>query len=315
MKISIIGAGQVGATLAMRILEKELGEVVLLDVVKGIPQGKALDLNEAGPLSGYEPRLFGTQDYGYLRGSDMVVITAGFPRQPGMSREELLAKNLDIVSKVTANIVSVSPRAIIIVVTNPLDLMTYAVYKISGFTRERVLGMGGVLDGARFAYFISDKLKVSVRDISPVVIGSHADTMVPLPRFTTVAGVPLTHLLEEKEIKGLVERTRKGGAEIVSLLGSGSAYYAPSAAALRLIESIVYNRPHILPCSIFLKGEYGLKDICLGVPVKLGPEGVREVIELRLNAGEQKLLRHSAGTVRPGVKDIDARLKNYGKIL
>jgi len=254
MKIGIVGAGNVGGTLAMRVLEKGLGEIVLLDVVKGVAQGKALDMNEAGPVIGYEPRILGTDDYEALKAADIVVVTAGFPRAPGMSREELLAKNLDIVYGVTRKIVSIAPDAIIIVVTNPLDLMTYAVNKISGFPRERVIGMGGALDGTRLAYFISDKLNVSVKDINPMVIGAHSDSMVVLPKFTTVSGKPLPELLGWDDIEKLVERTKHGGAEVVKLLKKGSSFYASSAGIFKIIESIVHDKKDVLPCSVFLNG-------------------------------------------------------------
>lgn len=308
MKIGIIGAGNVGGTLAMRVLEKGLGEVVLLDVAKGITQGKALDLNEAGSVIGYEPQILGTDEYEHLKGADIVAITAGFPRTPGMTREELMAKNLDIVYKITDKTAKVSPDAIIIVVTNPLDLMTYAVYKISGFPRERVIGMGGVLDGTRLAYFISEKLKISVKDIIPMVIGAHSDSMVVLPKFTTVSGKPLTDLLEEDDIKKLVERTKKGGAEIVALLKTGSSFYASSAGIFRIIESIVYDRQDILPCSFFLKGEYGIKGVSIGVPVRLGRQGVKEVVELKLSREERESLIQSAKAIGENIKEIDDKI-------
>ncbi len=309
MKIGIIGAGNVGGTLAMRVLEKGLGEVVLLDVAKGIAQGKALDMNEAGPLIGYEPQIIGSDEYEHLRGADIVAITAGFPRTPGMTREELLAKNLSIIYEVTGKIVEISPDAIIIVVTNPLDLMTYAAYKISGFPRERVIGMGGALDGTRLAYFISEKLKISVKDIIPMVIGAHSDSMIVLPKFTTIAGKPLTGLLGEDDIKKLVERTKKGGAEIVALLKTGSSFYASSAGIFRIIESIVYDRQDILPCSFFLKGEYGIEGISIGVPVRVGREGVKEVVELKLSREERESLVQSANAIMENTKEIDVKIR------
>jgi malate dehydrogenase len=312
MKIGIIGAGNVGGTLAMRVLEKELGEVVLLDVIKGVAQGKALDLNEAGPVTKYAPRISGTDDYEHLKGADIAVITAGFPRTPGMTREELLTRNMDIVHEITPKVVKVSPQAILIVVTNPLDPMAYAVYKISGFPRERVIGMGGVLDGTRLAYFISEKLNVSVKDINPMVIGAHSDSMVVLPKFTTVSGTPLTRLLGEEDIKKLVERTKKGGAEVVGLLKKGSSFYASSAAILKIIESIVYDKKDILPCSFFLKGEYGIKDVSIGVPVRVCKRGIKEVVELKLDAGEDELLKNSAEAIKKKIKDIDGRIKDAG---
>ena len=312
MKIGIIGAGNVGGTLAMRVLEKGLGEVVLLDVAKGIAQGKALDMNEAGPVIGYEPRILGTDDYEALKGADIVVITAGFPRMPGMTREELLAKNLDIVYGVTREIVRVSPRAIIIVVTNPLDLMIYAAYKISNFLSKRVIGMGGVLDGTRFAYFIAEKLNVSINNINPMVIGSHSDSMIVLPRFTTVSGKPLPELLGAEDIKKLVERTRHGGAEVVKLLKTGSSFYASSAAILKIIETIIHDKQDVLPCSVFLNGEYGIKGVCIGVPARICRDGVKEIVELKLDDKELEALRISAKILREKAGDIDAKIKSKG---
>ena len=312
MKIGIVGAGNVGGTLAMRVLEKGLGEIVLLDVVKGVAQGKALDMNEAGPVIGYEPRILGTDDYEALKAADIVVVTAGFPRTPGMSREELLAKNLDIVYGVTRKIVSVAPDAIIIVVTNPLDLMTYAVHKISGFPRARVIGMGGALDGTRLAYFISEKLNVSVKDINPMVIGAHSDSMVVLPKFTTVSGKPLPELLGWDDMEKLVERTKHGGAEVVKLLKKGSSFYASSAGIFKIIESIVRDKKDVLPCSFFLNGEYGIKGICIGVPIRIGRDGVKEVIELNLDNKEGEVLRSSAKIIEDKIRDIDAKIKNKG---
>ncbi|MBL7170663.1 MAG: malate dehydrogenase [Candidatus Omnitrophica bacterium] len=312
MKIGIVGAGNVGGTLAMRVLEKGLGEIVLLDVVKGVAQGKALDMNEAGPVIGYEPRILGTDDYEALKAADIVVVTAGFPRTPGMSREELLEKNLDIVYGVTRKIVSIAPDAIIIVVTNPLDLMTYAVNKISGFPRERVIGMGGALDGTRLAYFISEKLNVSVKDINPMVIGAHSDSMVVLPKFTTVSGKPLPELLGWDDMEKLVERTKHGGAEVVKLLKKGSSFYASSAGIFKIIESIVRDKKDVLPCSFFLNGEYGIKGICIGVPIRIGRDGVKEVIELNLDNKEGEVLRSSAKIIEDKIRDIDAKIKNKG---
>lgn len=312
MKIGIIGAGNVGGTLAMRVLEKGFGEVILIDVLKGIAQGKALDLNEAGPAMGFEPRITGTDDYTHLKGADIVVITAGLPRTPGMTREELMAKNLDIVRTITRNVVAASPKCIIIVVTNPLDLMTYAVYKISGFPRERVIGMAGVLDGSRLAYFISEKLKVSVKEIVTMVIGPHSDSMLVLPGHTTVSGKPLTELLDKDAIEKLIDRTKKGGAEIVNLLTSGSSFYASSGAIFRIIDSIVNDRHDVLPCSFYLKGEYGISGVSTGVPVRIGRCGVKEVIELELDDDESNNLKKSAGLLKENIKDIDNRIKGSG---
>jgi malate dehydrogenase len=312
MKIGIIGAGNVGGTLAMRVLEKGFGEVILIDVLKGIAQGKALDLNEAGPVMGFEPRITGTDDFQYLKGAEIVVITAGLPRTPGMTREELMAKNLDIVCTITKNVVASSPKCIIIVVTNPLDLMTYAVYKISGFPRERVIGMGGVLDGSRFAYFISERLKVSIKDIVPMVIGSHSDSMLVLPAHTTVSGKPLPELLDKDAIEKLIERTKKGGAEIVNLLKSGSSFYASSGAIFRIIDSIINDRRDILPCSFFLRGEYNISGVSIGVPVTIGIDGVREVIELELSDEERNALKKSADLLKENIAEIDAQIKRRG---
>ncbi len=300
-KITIIGAGAVGATAAQRIAEKELGDVVLTDIVEGLPQGKALDLMEAAPLFGYDSKITGTNDYKDIEGSDVVVITAGIARKPGMTREDLLKINTKIIREVSQNIAKYAPESIIITVTNPLDIMTYVTMKTTGFEPARVFGMSGVLDAGRFASFIAMELGCSVRDISAMVLGGHGDTMVPLPRFTTVSGVPITELIPEDTIRRLVERTVNGGAEIVNLLKTGSAFYAPSAAVANMVEAVIKDTKRILSVCAYLDGEYGRKDIYLGIPVKLGRRGVEEVIELKLTEDEKKALDRSAEAVMAGI--------------
>lgn len=304
-KITIIGAGAVGATAAQRIAERELGDVVMTDVVEGLPQGKALDLLESGPLCGYDSKITGTNDYRDIEGSDVVVITAGIARKPGMTREDLLKINAKITREVSQNIARYAPESIVIVVTNPLDIMTYYTMKSTGFEPSRVFGMSGVLDSGRFAAFIAMELGCSVRDIRAMVLGGHGDTMVPLPRFTTVAGVPITELLPEDTIRRLVERTINGGAEIVALLKTGSAFYAPSAAVANMVEAVVKNTKRILPACAYLNSEYGMKDIYLGVPVKLGKRGVEEIIDLELNEDERKALDRSAEAVKEGIASLN----------
>ena len=269
-KISIIGAGFVGATAAHWAAEKELGDIVLVDILEGIPQGKALDLYEAAPIEGFDSRVIGTNSYEETKGSDVVVITSGVARKPGMSREDLLAINKKIIESVVGQVVEASPKAILIMVANPLDTMTYLAVKKSGLPKERVIGMAGILDTGRFKAFISMELGVSVEDIQSLLLGGHGDEMVPLPRYTTVSGIPLAQLLPKETIDRLVDRARKGGGEIVNLLKTGSAYYAPGAAAVQMVEAILKDKKRILPCCVYLDGEYGLKDICFGVPVKLG---------------------------------------------
>lgn len=303
-KITIIGAGAVGATAAQRIAEKELGNVVLTDIVEGLPQGKALDLMEAGPLFGYDSKITGTNDYRDIEGSDVVVITAGIARKPGMTREDLLKINTKIIREVSQNIAKYAPESIIITVTNPLDIMTYVTMKTTGFEPARVFGMSGVLDAGRFAAFIAMELGCSVRDISAMVLGGHGDTMVPLPRFTTVSGVPITELMSESTIQRLVDRTINGGAEIVNLLKTGSAFYAPSAAVTNMVEAMVKDTKRVLPVCAYLNGEYGRKDIYLGVPVKLGRRGVEEIIELKLAEDEKKALDKSADAVKSGIASL-----------
>jgi len=305
-KIAVIGAGAVGATAAQRIAEKELGDVVLTDIVEGLPQGKALDLMEAGPLFGYDSKLIGTNDYRDIEGSDVVVITAGIARKPGMTREDLLKINTKIIREVSQNIAKYAPDSVVITVTNPLDIMTYVTMKTTGFESQRVFGMSGVLDSGRFAAFIAMELGCSVRDISAMVLGGHGDTMVPLPRFTTVIGVPITELMPGSTIERLMERTVNGGAEIVNLLKTGSAFYAPSAAVTNMVEAVVKDTKRILPVCAYLNGEYGMKDIYLGVPVKLGRRGVENVIELKLTDYERIALDKSAAAVKEGIASLNA---------
>lgn len=301
-KVSIIGAGNVGATLAQMILLKGLGDIVLVDVVEGIPQGKALDLMQSMPLYGNDCKIIGTNGYEETADSDMVIITAGLARKQGMSRDDLLMVNAEIVKTVTREVASKSTQAIIIVVTNPLDLMTYVASEVSGFPKNRVFGMGGVLDSARFKTFIAEELNVSANNIEALVLGGHGDSMVPIQRYATVAGIPLTEFLPDKKIEDLVNRTREGGAEIVGHLKTGSAYYAPSAATAEMVESVLKDKKKILPCSAYLDGEYGVKGIYAGVPVILGREGAEKVIEIRLTEEERDAFLRSIEAIREGVK-------------
>lgn len=298
-KITVVGSGHVGATCAQGLARKELArEIVMVDVVEGIPEGKALDQWESAPLDGFDSRVVGTNDYGPAVGSGLVVITAGVARKPGMSREDLLATNAEIVRGVTHEIVRVAPDAIIVMVTNPLDTMAYVAKEESGFPRERVIGMAGVLDTARFRSFIALELDVSVEDIQALVLGGHGDTMVPLVSYTAVSGIPLTQLMDRKRLDELVQRTRDGGAEIVRYLKTGSAYYAPAAALVQMVEAIVRDKKRILPCSAYLEGEYGIEGIFLGVPCKLGAGGLLEIIEVELTDEERAALEKSAEAVR-----------------
>lgn len=306
MKITVIGAGNVGATVAECVARKDMAdEVVLIDIVEGMPQGKALDLAQAAPIHLYDTAVTGTNDYADTAGSDICVITAGLPRKPGMSRDDLLAKNAGIVRSVTSQFVEKSPNAILIVVSNPLDVMTYVAYTTSGFPSHRVMGMAGILDTARYRAFIKMKLGVSVKDIQATLMGGHGDTMVPLPRFTTIAGTPLTSLMSEDDISAIVERTKFGGGEIVKLMGT-SAWYAPGAAAAEMCEAIVKDSGRVLPCAAWVDGQYGLKDLFIGVPVKLGRSGVEEVLELDLSDDELALLEASAEHVRTNVETLAA---------
>ena len=305
-KVSIIGAGNVGASAAERIALRRLADVVMVDIVEGLPQGKALDLNEAGPVDGYDVRLTGTNGYDETRDSDVVVITSGLPRKPGMSRDDLLQKNFEIVKSVTQEVARRSPRAILIVVSNPLDAMAWTALKVSGFPRERVLGMAGVLDSARMRFFIADALGVSVENTHAFVLGGHGDSMVPLPRYSTVSGIPITELLPKDKIDAIVQRTRDGGIEVVNLLKSGSAYYAPASSIVQMVEAILLDEHKILPCAIYLNGEYGYRDLFIGVPARLGSQGLEKVIEIKLTAEEKSALDRSAESVRELVSRLPA---------
>jgi malate dehydrogenase len=303
VKISVIGAGNVGATLAQRLVERDLGDVVLLDVVEGVPQGKSLDIRQSAAIIGFRGSITGSNSYRHTSGSDVVVITAGAARQPGMSRDELLKGNAKIISDVVANAIRFSPQAIIVMVTNPVDAMTYLALKLSSFPRHRVMGLSGVLDGARLASLIAAELKVPVADVSALVLGEHGQNMVVLPRLSTVKGKPLTEILPTEAVDGLVAGTVSGGLEIVRLLKTGSAFYAPSAAAARMVAAIIGDKQEVLPCAAYLDGEYGLKDTVIGVPVRLGRKGIEQIVELELTPGEQKALTASANAVS---KLIDA---------
>jgi malate dehydrogenase len=297
-KITVVGAGNVGASAAAWLAVKGTFDVVLVDVVEGLPQGKALDLSQVGPVIGSDAVVTGANDYGPTAGSDLFIVTAGIARKPGMSRDDLLKTNTGIVKAVAEQIRKTSPNAFVIVVSNPLDAMCYVMKKVTGFTRERVIGMAGVLDSARMATFIAQELKVSVKNVNAFVLGGHGDTMVPLPRYTTVSGIPLPELLSKDKIDAIVKRTANGGAEIVALLKTGSAFYAPSAAAVQMAEAVLYDKKQILPCAVWLQGEYGLKDVYVGVPAKLGANGLEEIIPLKLTADEQAALNKSAESVR-----------------
>src|SRR6478609_901403 len=297
--ITVVGAGNVGATTAQRVAEKELARrVVMVDVVEGVPQGKGLDQWQSAPIEGFDSRVIGANSYEETAGSDIVIITAGIARKPGMSRDDLLNTNAGIVKQVSEQIAKTSPNAIIIVVSNPLDVMCYVAKKVTGFPRERVIGMAGVLDTARYRAFLAEALDVSVRDIQAMVLGGHGDTMVPLIGYTTVSGIPVTQLLDRKTLDDIVDRTRNGGAEIVKHLKTGSAYYAPSAGAVQMAEAIVNDQRRILPCAAWLQGEYGMRDLFLGVPCKLGRKGLEKIIQVELTAGEKEALAKSADAVR-----------------
>lgn len=296
-KVTVVGAGHVGATVAQQTAQKELADVALVDIIEGVPQGKALDLLEAGPVEKYNARLVGSNSYDITENSDIIVITAGLPRKPGMSRDDLLLKNAAIIKDVVENVAKRSPKAIIIMVTNPLDAMTHIAYKVSGFPKHRVIGMAGVLDSARFRAFIADALNVSVENTTAFVLGGHGDEMVPLARYSTVAGIPITELFPPDKLAAIIERTRKGGGEIVALLKSGSAYYAPGSSAVEMVEAILKDKKKILPCAAYLEGEYGVKGVFLGVPVKLGSEGIEEIIEIKLMPEEKEMLGKSIKAV------------------
>ena len=298
-KITVVGAGNVGATAAQRIAEKELARtIVMVDVAEGIPQGKGLDQWESAPIELFDSRVIGSNGYDETAGSDIVVITAGIARKPGMSRDDLLNTNAGIVKQVSDNVARTSPNAIIIVVSNPLDVMCYVAKHVSGFPRERVIGMAGVLDSARYRSFLAEALNVSVRDIQAMVLGGHGDTMVPLISYTTVSGIPINQLMDKATLDAIVDRTRNGGAEIVKYLKTGSAYYAPSSGAVQIVESIVFDQKRILPCSAWLEGEYGMKGLFLGVPVKIGRGGIEKILEVTLTADEKAALAKSAEAVR-----------------
>ncbi len=297
-KVTVVGSGNVGATAAHWMAAKELCDVVLIDIVEGVPQGKGLDLLEAMPIEKRDSFVFGTNDYADTANSDIVVITAGIPRKPGMSRDDLLNTNYKIMSDVVGKVVQYSPNCILIVVSNPLDAMAQAAYKLSRFSRNRVIGMAGVLDSARFRAFIAQELKVSVENVTAFVLGGHGDTMVPLSRYSTVAGIPITELIEPARLEQLVQRTRDGGAEIVKYLKTGSAYYAPSAAATEMVEAILKDKKKILPCAAYLEGEYGINGLYVGVPCKLGSAGIEEIIQIKLSADEQAALQKSADSVK-----------------
>jgi malate dehydrogenase len=303
-KITVVGAGFVGATAAHWAAAKELGDVALVDIIEGMPQGKGLDLMEASPVEGFDAEVIGTNDYADTANSDVIIITAGIPRKPGMSRDDLLNTNTNIVKSVTEQIAKYSPEAFLIIVSNPLDAMVYVAHKVSGFPTNRVMGMAGVLDSARFRTFIALELGVSVKDIQAFVLGGHGDTMVPLPRYTTVSGIPIPDLMSQERIDALVERTRKGGGEIVSLLKTGSAFYAPSAAAVQMAESILKDQKRILPCAAYCDKEYGVGGYFVGVPVMLGAEGVEKVIEIKLTAEEKTDFDKSVAAVKELVESI-----------
>jgi malate dehydrogenase len=307
-KIASIGAGNVGATAAQYCLELELGDVVLTDIAEGVPQGKALDLTEAGPIRGYSSQCTGSNDYAAIEGADVVIVTAGLPRKPGMTRQDLLATNGGIITQVCEGIKTYAPNSTVIIVTNPLDVMVYLAYKKLGFPAERVIGMAGCLDSSRMRSFVAMELGVSMKNVDTMVLGSHGDDMVPLPHYTTVSGIPITKLLPQDRIDAIVERTRKGGGEIVALLKTGSAYYAPAASAVRMAQSIIRDEKQLLPCAALLTGQYGLDDIYMGVPCVLGKNGVEQILELEISEADLASLHKSAEEVRTGIQE----LKNAG---
>jgi malate dehydrogenase len=304
-KITVVGAGNVGGTTAQRLAEKDAYDVVLVDIVEGVPQGKALDISQAGPVCGYSTRVIGTNGYVETAGSSVAVITSGIPRKPGMSRDELLATNAKIVKSVVSELVSRSPDIILILVTNPLDAMVHVARRVSGLPKTRVIGMGGILDSARMRSFIAAELNVPGPDVEAMVLGGHGDTMVPLPRYTTVKGKPITSLMSQDQLDAIIKRTRDGGAEIVGLLKTGSAFYAPSASAVDMVEAIQKDQKRVLPCSVLCEGEYGLKDVIVGVPVRIGRVGMEQVVEYELAAEEQAALEASANAVRELCAAVD----------
>ena len=308
-KITVVGAGNVGATLVQRLAERDYADLVMVDIVEGLPQGKALDLREAGRVLGYDSHVTGANGYRETAGSDICVITSGLPRKPGMSRDDLVETNMKIVRDVTQKLVKASPKTILIVVSNPLDAMCHVAIKTSAFPRQRVIGMAGILDTARFRSFIAEELDVSVRDVAAYVLGGHGDTMVPLTRYTTVAGVPVEQLIDKERLREIVQRARDGGAEVVALLKTGSAFYAPSAAVAEMVDAIVLDQKRILPCAAQLNGEYGYKGLFVGVPCKLGAKGLEEVISIELSAAEKKALDKSAAAVKELVTVVDRSMK------
>jgi len=307
-KVTVVGAGFVGATCARRLVEKDMADVVLVDIVEGLPQGKALDLMESAPVEGFAAEIIGTNDYEATKNSDVVIITAGIPRKPGMSRDDLLKTNALIISGIVGEVARFSPDAVVIMVTNPLDVMCYLALKVSGFESRRIIGMAGILDTARYRHFIAEALGVPSRDVQAMVLGGHGDSMVPLSGYSTVNGVPVSELLPEDRIGEMTERARNGGAEIVGLLKTGSAYYAPSAAAVEMAECVLSDTGRILPCSVYLNGEYGIKDVYCGVPVRLSCRGAEEIIEMALSEEENALLKRSGDTVKQGI----AKLSEFG---
>ena len=305
-KVVVVGAGNVGATAAQRLAEKSLARrVIMVDVIEGVPQGKALDQWQSGPIEGFDARITGAQTYDEAAGADVVVVTAGIARKPGMSRDDLVKTNAGIVRSVSEQIARVAPRSIVVVVSNPLDVMCYVVKKTTGFPRERVIGMAGVLDTARYRMFLSEALDVSVEDIQAMVLGGHGDTMVPLVSYTTVSGIPVSQLIDADKLRSIVDRTRNGGAEIVAFLKTGSAYYAPSAAAVQMVEAIALDKKRILPCSAWLQGEFGLRDVFCGVPCKLGRAGLERILEIKLSDAEREELHKSAEAVRATQAVVD----------
>jgi malate dehydrogenase len=307
-KVAIIGAGNVGATCAQRIIERGLADIALVDVVDGVAAGKALDLSEAAPLEGHDCRITGSTQYDIIRGAQVVVVTAGMARKPGMSRSDLLEANAKIVGSIIPQVTANCPNAVLVTVTNPLDTMTYLAYRMSGWPKERVIGMAGVLDSARLRFFVAEKLNVSVQDVDALVLGGHGDSMVPLPRYTTVNGVPITEFLPADQVAQIMQRTRDGGAEVVKLLKTGSAYYAPASSTADMVQSILNDEHRLLPACVWLTGQYGLNDVFCGVPVRLGASGIEQIVEVTVTADEKKALQTSAEAVRQDMKAVDALL-------
>ncbi len=307
-KVAIIGAGNVGATCAQRIIERGLADVALVDVVDGVAAGKALDLSEAAPLEGHDCRITGSTNYDSIRGAQVVVVTAGMARKPGMSRSDLLEANAKIVGSIIPQVTANCPNAVLVTVTNPLDTMTYLAFKMSGWPKERVIGMAGVLDSARLRFFVAEKLNVSVQDVDALVLGGHGDSMVPLPRYTTINGVPITEFLPADQIEQIMQRTRDGGAEVVKLLKTGSAFYAPASSTADMVQSILNDEHRLLPACVWLTGQYGLNEVFCGVPVRLGASGIEQIVEVTVTADEKKALHTSAEAVRQDMKLVDALL-------